>query len=183
MKTVQNALHRLFKSDLKVQSVRDIKPETLRSLGVKTIAVDADNTTSHDRTTTPLPGAEEWIKELKKEGFKIVLLSNAATARAKVLADQYDITPLGLALKPLPFGYIRVALRTRTMPQKICMIGDQLFTDIMGANICGFKSIYVFPYAKETRNAASFAARRFLERQIFRIQDKKQGESVEHTKS
>jgi len=166
-------LHKLFKTDLKKQKLVDISVSELLEMGVSVVALDADNTSSHDRTTTPLPGTEEWISSVKNSGIKVVLLSNAKAKRAGILASQYDIPVIGMACKPLPFGYIRTILKFRTAPFSICMIGDQLFTDVLGANLMGFKSIYVFPTDKEVVNAFSFAVRRFLEKNIFAYQDRR----------
>lgn len=168
-------LHHLFKADIRRNGIGEINPDWLLDMGIKVVALDADNTSSFDRTTDPLPNAPEWVKSLKDAGLKVVLLSNAKTERAAILADQYDIPVLGLACKPLPFGYIRTMIKFKTSPKKICMIGDQLFTDILGANIVGFKSIYVYPHEVETRNAMSFKIRRYAEKKIFAYQDKKYG--------
>ncbi len=168
-------VHKLFKTDIRKQTVWDIRVDELLEMGVRAVTVDADNTTSYDGTTEPLPFSHDWIKELKAAGISVVLLSNAATERAQVLAEQYDIPVIGMALKPLPIGYLRAALKLRLWPSKICMVGDQLFTDILGANITGFKSIYVYPYKPETRNVVSYKIKRTAEKLIFDYQDKKYG--------
>lgn len=173
MKNTGEVLHRLFKTGKRRRSINEIEPCELISKGIKVVALDADNTSSFDRTTNPLPGAKEWIQSLKDAGLKVVLLSNAKASRAKILADQYDIPVIGLACKPLPFGYIRCVIRFFTKPSHICMIGDQLFTDILGANLVGFCSIYVYPHAKEKQNVISFRIRRFAEKIIFAYQDRK----------
>lgn len=169
---IRKVLHYLFKTDIKKRSLLDITSEELREYGVKAIALDADNTSAFDRTTDPLPGAAEWIEKMKSAGFPVVLVSNAKPDRARVLAEQFDIPVVGFSMKPLPFGYLRTCLRLRMAPSDICMIGDQLFTDILGANAIGVKSIYVYPYEKETRNGISFAVKRFFERAIFWYQNK-----------
>lgn len=173
MKTFGEFLHRIFSTGRRRHSITEISPEELILSGVKVVALDADNTSSFDRTTDPLPGAAEWIQGLCDAGLKVVLLSNAKAARAKILADRYGIPVIGLACKPLPFGYLRCMLKFFKRPSQICMVGDQLFTDILGANIVGFQSIYVYPYAKEQKNVLSFRIRRFAEKIIFAYQDRK----------
>lgn len=168
-------LHKLFKTDIRKQTLWDISVAELLDMGVEAVTVDADNTTSYDGTTEPLPFSHDWINEVKAAGIRVVLLSNASTERASVLAKQYDIPVVGMGLKPLPIGYLRAALKLRLPPSKICMVGDQLFTDILGANAVGFKSIYVYPYQPETRNIVSFRIRRMAEKAIFAYQDEKYG--------
>ena len=172
---ISEFLHRLFKTDIRKQTVWDISVDELKDMGVEAVTVDADNTTSYDGTTEPLPFSLDWINEVKAAGIRVVLLSNASTERASVLAKQYDIPVVGMGLKPLPIGYLRAALKLRLPPSKICMVGDQLFTDILGANIVGFKSIYVYPYKPETRSVVSFKIKRIAEKLIFAYQDKKYG--------
>lgn len=169
---LKKVLHKWFKTDIKRDGLLSISIEDLKTLGIETIALDADNTSSFDRTTDPIPGAKEWVEGVKKAGIKVILLSNAKKKRAIILADQYDIPVIGLSCKPLPFGYIRAVIKTRTKPEKIVMIGDQLFTDIMGANIMGFKSIYCKPIEKEKKQALGFAIKRFGEKIVFFLFDK-----------
>lgn len=157
----------MFKTDLKRDGLLSVTVEDLKSLGVKAVALDADNTSSFDRTTTPIPGAKEWVKNVEKAGIKVLLLSNGKTERAKILADQYGIPVVGLSCKPLPFGYIRAVIKTRTKPSNYCMVGDQLFTDIMGANLVGFKSIYCKPAGKDAKQKVGFAIKRFCEKVVF----------------
>ncbi len=169
---LKETLHKWFTTDMKKDGLLDISVDDLKSLGVKAITLDADNTSSFDRTTTPIPGAKEWVENVKKAGIKVILLSNAKKKRAIILADQYDIPVIGLSCKPLPFGYIRAVLKLRMKPEHICMVGDQLFTDIMGANIVGFKSIYCSPIEKEKKQALGFAIKRFEEKIVFYLLEK-----------
>ena len=67
--------------------------------------------------------------------------------------------------KPFPFGYFRAALKLRTSPKKAVMLGDQLFTDILGANLAGCKSIWVEPYEEDKRDKY-FLIKRKLEQWV-----------------
>lgn len=164
----------MFKTDMKKDSLLSITVDDLKSLGVKAVTLDADNTSSFDRTTTPIPGAKEWVESVKNAGIKVILLSNGKTKRAKILADQYNIPVVGFSCKPLPFGYIRAVIKLRKKPSEICMVGDQLFTDIMGANILGFKSIYCKPVGKEVAQKLGFAIKRFLEKVVFWVLERRE---------
>lgn len=164
----------MFKTDMKKDGLLSITIDDLKSLEVKVVTLDADNTSSFDRTTTPISGAKEWVESVRNAGIKVILLSNGKKERAKILADQYGIPVIGLSLKPLPFGYIRAVLKSRTKPSQICMIGDQLFTDIMGANLVGFKSIYCKPVGKDARQKVGFAIKRFLEKLTFWILERRE---------
>lgn len=154
---------RWFRPDGICRSVTDIGPEDVRAMGCTVVAIDADNTTSYDRTTEPLPGTEDWIAAMKAAGIPVLLLSNAKPRRAQVLADRYDIPVVGLSMKPLRQGYLRAARKTRTSPKHILVLGDQLFTDVMGANRTGCRVIWVLPYEKDRQNKGFFAVKRAAE--------------------
>lgn len=144
---------------------------TKEDLGnAKIIALDADNTSSYDLTTEPIPGAKEWVEARKSEGFKVVLLSNAKASRAKILSEQYGIDAIGFSAKPFPIGGIRLVLKYRVKPSNVVMIGDQLLTDIIGGNLMGFDTIYTKPYEKEKNRGKVFFFKRKIERIVFKLQ-------------
>ena len=83
---------KLLKPDAKCRYLTDVTPATVKALGCKAVLIDADNTSSYDLTTDPLPGTEDWVRSMKEAGLKVLLLSNAKAERAKVLADHYGMT-------------------------------------------------------------------------------------------
>lgn len=155
-------------------SIMHITVDDLKQMGVLGVAVDLDNTTAHDGTDIPLEGAVEWISMVKQAGIKVIILSNGKKERAGRFAKLLDnIEFVGMACKPLISAYIKGQRVLDLKPKQIAMIGDQLFTDIWGANIAGWVSIYVKPFAMEERNVKSFKRRRDLEKKIFARMDAK----------
>lgn len=166
----------MFRPTKRVGGLTEITEKDLRGMGVKVIALDADNTSSYDRTRTPVPGAVEWINSMKNAGFKLVLLSNGKGGRIQYLADLYGIPVIFLSCKPLPIGYVRAVLKFMKRPSKFVMIGDQLFTDIWGANLTGFKSIYCTPAGPDNEQKLAFAIKRICEKITFRYMDRKEAD-------
>lgn len=160
-----------LRPELRRHHLTDITPADIRGLGAKVILLDADNTSSYDNTTTPLPGSREWVENMKQAGFSVLLLSNAKRERAKVLADQYDIPVVALAAKPFTTGFRRAEKKMRCGPGDMVMIGDQLFTDILGAGRAGVHTIYVERFRKETRKPYWYPLERTLEAVILFLQD------------
>lgn len=160
-----------LRPELHRRRLTDVTPEDIRSLGVKAILLDADNTSSYDNTTTPIPGSKEWVQGMKDEGFSVLLLSNAKADRAKILADQYDIPVVALSAKPFPFGFRRAGIKLRCLPEEMVMIGDQLFTDILGASLAHVHTIYVDRYQKENRKPYWYPFERFAEAILLFLQD------------
>lgn len=156
---------KLFQPDGTCRYLTDITPETVAAMHCRSIAIDADNTSSYDLTTEPLPGTEDWVRSMKDAGIPVVLLSNAKTERAKVLADRYGIPVVGLAAKPLTQGYYRAAWKTKTRPKELLVLGDQLFTDILGGKLAGCRTVWVEPYEADRRDGY-FLLKRKLERVI-----------------
>lgn len=158
---------KILRPDDRCRYLTDVTPEQVRALGCRAVLIDADNTSSYDLTTDPLPGTEDWVAAMQKAGVPVLLLSNAKAARARLLADRYGIPVVGAAGKPLAHGYWRAALRLRTSPGHLLMLGDQLFTDILGANLAGCRSVWVEPYEPDRREGF-FLLKRKLERLVSR---------------
>ena len=158
---------KFLKPDDRCRYLTDVTPDRVRALGCKAVLIDADNTSSYDLTTEPLPGTEDWVASMKEAGIPVLLLSNAKAARAKVLADHYGIPVIGTAAKPLLHGFWRAARMFHTSPNELLMLGDQLFTDILGANLAGCRSVWVEPYEADKREGF-FLFKRKLERLVSR---------------
>ena len=103
------------------------------------------------------------------ERYKIDVLvtigGDDTNGAAKKMYETYGIPVIGMAAKPGPFGDFRAVLTLRTSPKKMLMLGDQLFTDILGANLAGCKSIWVEPYEEDKREGF-FLLKRKLERLV-----------------
>lgn len=175
-------LLKALKPDMRKDRVSSVTSEDLRKLGVKLVLVDADNTVNYDRTTDLLPYSEQWVRNLEKAGFSVILFSNAKEHRAAEVAGKLDIPFVGMAKKPLPFRYIKTCISNRVKPHEAVMIGDQMFTDILGGNLAFLKTVYVTPYEMETDPFLLFLfkIKRGLEPVIFRLQDKYLGENNEY---
>ncbi len=146
--------------------VTDITEELLRGLGAEALLLDVDNTLAPDGSQEPFPGTVEWTYQIRRAGFKILILSNNFKDRVEPFARQYGLPYLSVAMKPLPAGYLLAAGRLKTERKKTVVVGDQIFTDIIGANLAGMKSILLTPAQEES--SVSFKIRRALERPVRR---------------
>lgn len=130
---------------LVVDAASDIDSELLHSRGIRGLMVDVDDTllASHEER---LPAANvAWIRGLREDGFAIVLLSNGEPARVARLAEELALESFSLSGKPLPMAF-RKGLGALGLPAaEVAMVGDQLFTDVVGANLSGVTSILVRP--------------------------------------
>lgn len=151
----------LFKPAKMFHRVTDITADYLRSIGVEGLALDADNTLSTHHSQTPLEGVPEWLDAMRSEGIKLIMVSNSKQRRVKPFAEKLGLEYLSLSCKPLPFAFLKARRKLGLKGKQLAAVGDQLFTDILGANLAGITPIHVTPILLE--DGASFKVRRKLE--------------------
>ena len=161
--------------------VENIPFELLEKRKIKGIMFDLDNTLI-DYSGKMGKEKIEWIKEAKKRGIKICILSNShRQTKVKQIMLDLDIPGLNYAMKPMLRGYI-YALDLLDVPKKnACMIGDQIFTDILGANRFGIMSILVKPIS--IVEEAWVKLKRPLEKIIIRRYNRKQKQDTTKKKT
>lgn len=149
-----------------VDRVTQITPKLLHSIGAKAVLLDVDNTLSPPESQVPFPGTIQWVQRMRSEGFQLIILSNNFRRRVAPFAAQYGLPYVSFALKPLPGGYLRALRRLHVCRQQAVVVGDQVYTDILGANLVGLKSILITPCVQE--DSVSFLRRRHGEEAIRR---------------
>ncbi len=140
-----------LKPDAHFARVSDVPFSLLERFKAKAIFLDTDNTLA-PRDSDEYPAKElGWLTQAKQRGYKLCIVSNGRPGRikrsSKILGIPCFINP---AFKPLPFGFLKAAKSFGLDPSECVMIGDQLFTDILGANLAGCKSILVDPVDAKT---------------------------------
>ena len=85
------------------------------------------------------------MERLSRQGFQVMTVSNNHEPRVRSLAEKLGIAYICDARKPSPRGYLEACRRMGITPRQTACIGDQLFTDVLGANRAGIYSILVVP--------------------------------------
>lgn len=152
----------LFKPTAMKSRAGDVTPELLYGLGARAVLLDVDNTIATYTSHRPAEGAVKWAGGLSREGFRVVIVSNNYKKRVSAFAGEFGLPYISFAMKPLPFGYIRAAKMLGLRCRDCAIIGDQIFTDVVGANMCGMKSVLLEPI--EPEEGWTFRVRRRLER-------------------
>ena len=106
------------------------------------ILLDIDNTIAIPDTGGCDERARAFIHELQDNGFKVVIFSNNNKKRVLHFIGDLKVDYYCLAGKPLPFAYWIVCLIHHVRPSRTIVLGDQLVTDILGANLSGCHGIY-----------------------------------------
>lgn len=158
--------HRITKTDVDhaFRKTVDITPQFLKKHGIKGLILDVDNTlTTHDHPF-PAKGIDEWLEGMKKNGIKLIIVSNNHAERVKPFAE-----PLGLDYvcdggKPLKRGYTAAMEKMGLSPRETAAVGDQLFTDVWGAKNAGITMLYVEPMELEPRSKRFIRFKRVLEK-------------------
>jgi putative phosphatase len=142
--------------------LHDVSHEELESAGIRGLIVDLDNTLLGFRATELEREHLDWVARAHERGFRIVMLSNNFSERVNALARQLNVTCIPNALKPLPFGFLRAKRRLQLRRHEIAVVGDQLFTDVLGGKLCGLYTILTEPI--ELKDFAVTRVFRFFER-------------------
>lgn len=125
--------------------ITDLTIETLQKNNIKGLILDVDNTLI-DYEKNMLPGLEEWIKNVKKHKIKCIIVSNSnKKEKVKTVAKVLDIPYIFFAMKPLKRGFNKAKAILELDNKEIAVVGDQIFTDIIGANRLEMFSILVKP--------------------------------------
>lgn len=149
-----------------VKSVFAIDYNKLYSLGYRSIIFDIDNTLVHHGEDST-PEVDELFRQIHKVGFKTILLSNNNAERIERFLKNIDSIYIPEADKPKVDNYYKAIKMLGTKKEETVFVGDQLFTDIYGANRCGIANILVefLRYDSEIR----IGKKRTLEKYILRL--------------
>ncbi len=132
-----------------VNSVKDISYEFLKENNIHALVIDMDNTLI-DFNLKILDGAKQWCDSLREKGIKILILSNSnKEEKLKKASSELNLEYISFAQKPLKKGFRKAIEKLQEKPENIASIGDQIFTDVFGANRAGIYSILVEPIDKK----------------------------------
>ena len=139
----------LFAATVYKNRITDITAPELRAWGVKGLLLDVDNTlTTHDSQELSEEVAA-WLNARRAEGFLLTVVSNNQAPRVAPFADRIGLPFTPSAAKPLPRGFLQAAKSLGLARRECLVIGDQIFTDIMGANLSGMRSVQLMPIQPE----------------------------------
>ena len=122
-----------YKPTWMVEAIYQITPAQLKNLGIKAVLTDLDNTLIAWNNPDGTEELLTWILEMKNAGIPVVVVSNNNSKRVARAIEKFDLLYVARAMKPLARGI------------NIAMVGDQIMTDIRGANRAGIRSILVKP--------------------------------------
>jgi len=138
-------MKKLLTPDIYIDSIFDITPEMLKNKGIYGLILDIDNTLVSTYTKKADEMAANFIKSLEENGIKAVIVSNGKKERVELFCKPFGIEFIYKAHKPLG-GALKKAIEIMGLPyDKVAILGDQLFTDVLGGNLIGIHTILVKP--------------------------------------
>ena len=144
-KTIMSFIQLLF-PDVFVQKVQDVNLEKLVQRGYDTIIFDLDNTLLGWRSKNFSDEVMNWINEARKQNFKMCIVSNSLfKGRVNSLSKKVGLPAFFRAVKPSSKSFLQAIEFLRSEKNKTVIIGDQIFTDILGGNRTGLYTILVKP--------------------------------------
>jgi len=148
------------------ENITQISPKWLEKQSIKGILTDLDDTlVPYD---VPLPTDEliNWFKTLHENGIKILIISNNGESRVQAFCNCLNVKYIHKAGKPKKKAFLK-GLELLDLPsENVVFIGDQLFTDIYGANKMQIKSIAV--KSLSSRSGLLVDIKRCIEKPIWR---------------
>ena len=130
-------------------SVKEITIDLLRKNKINALILDVDNTLiDYDKNLDE--EIIEWANNLKEQGIKLYILSNSnKKEKVKTVAEKLKIDYDYFAKKPLKTGFKKVQKKLDEKAENIGVVGDQIFTDVLGGNRCKMFTILVDPIAEK----------------------------------
>lgn len=159
-----------FIPDIYQKSVYDINYKKLKKRKIKCLCFDLDNTLVPYTESVPTNDVKELFHILGAD-FKVIILSNSGKKRLTPFKEILNVDVAFSSRKPLKRKYIKIMNTYGYKPEEIACIGDQIMTDIFGANRNGCVSILVNPMGTKEPGTTKF--NRMWERIILKRLDKK----------
>ena len=133
-----------FLPRLMTEKTTDVTPELLRSCGIKLLMLDFDNTIVPYTTTVPTPEMEAWLADMNAlPDIQLCIVSNSRNDRVPRFCRERGIGVITHAKKPFPKGINECLAKYDIPASQAALIGDQIFTDTLGANGAGVMPILV----------------------------------------
>ena len=157
--------------DIYKKSIFDIDYDYLKEKGIKCLVYDLDNTLAKIDNNKLDKNTIDLIKKLKKDFSIYIVTNNSNKTRVTEVSNQLGVSYVSFALKPSKIGFNKILKKENIKKQEMCVIGDQIVTDIIGGNRSKTLTVLVEPLGVKDLKVTSF--NRFLEKKIINRLEKK----------
>ena len=161
----------MFLPDYFFKNVFCVDLNFLKKNNIEAVIFDVDNTLVGFTVEKPTQEIKEYIKTLLDNGIKVAVASNNNENRVSVFCEDLNVPYIYRACKPCTISLRKLCKIMGTKPKKTALVGDQIYTDMWGANLCGMTSVLVDII--DTKENLTFKFKRALERPIVRAKIRK----------
>ena len=154
----------LLMPQILLPDVYGLTDEFLETHGIRGIIFDIDNTLVGFRTPVPTEENRALFERLKSKGIQIAIASNNNKERVRRYAEGLGILHYHRSCKPLGFILRRIRRQFNLPKGQIALVGDQIYTDMLGGNLAGMLTVLVEPI--DMKETVFFKIKRALERPV-----------------
>ncbi|HEX3027351.1 MAG TPA: YqeG family HAD IIIA-type phosphatase [Clostridia bacterium] len=148
------------------EKISDIDPAFIDSQGVKGLVLDIDNTMAPKHIPLPDETLKNWIRNIQSAGISLFVISNNRMNRVSRFAKALELPYIYSGMKPFPHSFRKAVREMNLAPEEVAAVGDQIYTDVMGARLTGIKAWLVSPV--EPNESFFFRLRRRFEAPVVR---------------
>ena len=124
-------------------SLTDLTPQWLKEQNIRLLMLDFDNTIVPYTTNTPTEAMNAWLEQMAASDIQLCVVSNSRKDRVKIFCQKYEIPCITHANKPFSKGIKECLGKFQIDPREAALVGDQIFTDTLGAGCAGVRAILV----------------------------------------
>ncbi|MCI6271466.1 MAG: YqeG family HAD IIIA-type phosphatase [Erysipelotrichaceae bacterium] len=167
----------IFKPDIYIKDFSDLDLNFLKTIGIKVIILDVDNTLVPADSNVVDEKAIRFIKQVKSAKIIPIIVSNNKKSRVSYLSNKLNCEYISFSLKPLNISFKKVMKKYNVIAGEICIMGDQILTDILGGNRLNIVTILVNPISKKDNIYGSVI--RIAEKFVYKFIGLKKGDYYE----
>ena len=163
----------IFKPDMYQKTIHKINYKELKNRGIKCLIFDLDNTLGLIDNKRCPDETRELLRKLQKD-FLVLICSNNTKRRLKPYLEDLGVGGVAWSMKPSIKGLIKVKRKYKLKKKEMCLIGDQIVTDILAANRYRITSVLVDPLGEKdlkitglNRKVEAFIVKRYEKRGWF----------------
>ena len=135
-----------FKADWVCRDIYDLTGQKLAEKGIRLLLADLDNTLVPYGVPLPTDEVRAWNEGLRAAGVTLFVLSNNRHAdRPRIFSESLGIPFIGHAGKPKTPSFFKAMEQMGVTKEQTAIVGDQIFTDVLGGNRAGVTTILVQP--------------------------------------
>ena len=130
-------------ADVEVRKITELEPQWFSARDIRLVLLDFDNTIVPYTTDVPTEKMRAWIEAMKASGIGLCVVSNSKKPRVVTFCKTYGLDCVTHAKKPFQKGISECLARFHLAPETAALVGDQIYTDVLGANCAQLTSILI----------------------------------------